>query len=223
MWLDEYYLHHLVLLYPKTPSPLNKYTTNQSSISPSFFLFLAFTLAVQLIPSRHLVPGYPSMVWWHSKKFCKLSVQFSHLVASNALRPHGLQHSRIPCLSPTPGAYSNSCPLGQWSHPTISSSVIPFSYPYNGSQHQGLFKWVRSSHQVATVFEVSASASVLPMNIQGWFPLGWTGSISLQSKGLSKVSLTLQFKAPILQHLIFFIIQFSHPYMTTGKTIALTR
>ena len=107
----------------------------------------------------------------------------------------------------------------QPSHPLSSPSPTT----YNGSQHQGLFKWVRSSHQVATVFEVSASESVLPMNIQCWFPLGWMGSISLQSKGLSRVSPMPQFKAPILQHSVFFIIQLSHPYMTTGKTIALTR
>ena len=80
------------------------------------------------------------MVWWHSKKFCKLSVQFSHLVASNSLRPHGLQHARIPCLSPTPGAYSNSCPLGQWCHPTISSSLIPISYQLQWFPASGSFQ-----------------------------------------------------------------------------------
>ena len=96
------------------------------------------------------------------------SVQFSCSVMSNCLRPHGLQHARLPCPSTTPGACSNSCPSCWWCHPTISSSVIPFS-----SCPQSL--------------PASASASVLPMNIQDWFPLGLTGWISLQSKGLSRV------------------------------------
>ena len=102
------------------------------------------------------------------------SVQFSCSVMSDSLRPHGLQHARLPCPSPTPRAYSNSCPLSQWCHPTISSSVIPFSAHLQSFQHQGLFQWVSSSHQVAKVLGVSASPSVLPMNIQDWFPLGWT-------------------------------------------------
>ena len=90
---------------------------------------------------------------------------------------------------------------------------------FNLSQHQGLFKWISSSHQVAKVLGVSASASVPPINIRGWFPLGGTGWISLQSKGLSRIFS----KASILRHSAFFIVQLSHPYMTTGKTIALTR
>ena len=118
-------------------------------------------------------------------KYC--TVQFSRSVVTDSLRPHGLQHSRPPCQSPTPRVYSNSCPLSPWCHPTISSSVVPFSPPFNLSQHQGLFQWVSSSHQVAKVIGVSASASVLPMNIQDWFPLGWTGWISVLSKGLSRV------------------------------------
>ena len=98
-----------------------------------------------------------------------------------------LQHARLPCPSPTPRTCSNSCPLSRWCHPTISSSVVPFSPRFNLSQHQGLFQWVSSSHQVAKVIGVSASASVLPMNIQDWSPLGWIGWISLQSKGLLRV------------------------------------
>ena len=90
----------------------------------------------------------------------------------------------LPCPSPTPRVYSNSCSLSRWCHPTISSPSPP---AFSLSQHQGLFKWVSSSYQVAKVLEFSASASVLPMNIQDWFPLGWTGWISLLSKGLSKV------------------------------------
>ena len=113
--------------------------------------------------------------------------QFSRSVVSDSLQPHGLQHSRLPCPSPTPGAYSNSCPLSRWCYPTVSSSVIPFSsclqsFPASGSfQMSQLFAWGGQSTGV------SASASVLPMNTQDWFSLGWTGWISLQSKGLSSL------------------------------------
>ena len=116
------------------------------------------------------------------------AVQFSHSVVSNSLRTHELQHTRPPCPSPTPVVYPNSCPSSRWCHPAISSSVIPFSscplsLPASGSFPMSqLFAWDGQS------IGVSASASVLPMNIQGWFPLGWTGWISLQSKGLSRVS-----------------------------------
>ena len=96
---------------------------------------------------------------------------------SSSLQPHGLQDARLPRPLWTPGAYSNSCPWSQWCHPTVSSSVILFSLALNLSQYQGLFQWVTG---------VSASASVLPVNIQDWFPLGLTGLISLQFKGLSK-------------------------------------
>ena len=98
---------------------------------------------------------------------------------------------------------------------TLSSPSLP---AFNLSQHQDLFKWVSSSHQVAKVLGVSASTSVLPMNAQDWFPLGWTGLISLQSKGLSESS-----EASILWRSTFFMAQLSHPYMTTGKTVASTR
>ena len=114
------------------------------------------------------------------------SVQFSHSVMSDALRPYGLQHTRLPCPSPTPRVYSNSCPLSWWCHPTISSSVVPFSclqsFPASGSyQMSQLF--ASGGQNIG----LSASTSVLPMNTQDWFPLGWTGWISLQSKGLSRV------------------------------------
>ena len=82
-----------------------------------------------------------------------ISVQFSHSVISDSLQPHGLQHARLPCPSPTPGAYSNSCPLSWWCHPAISSSVVPSPPASNLSQHQGLFRWDSSSHQVAKVLE----------------------------------------------------------------------
>ena len=106
---------------------------------------------------------------------------------SDSLRPHESQHARPPCPSPTPGVYSNSCPSSQWCHPAISSSVVPFSscpqsLPASGSFPMGqLFSWGGQS------IGVSASASVLSMNTQDWSLLGWTGWISLQSKGLSRV------------------------------------
>ena len=115
------------------------------------------------------------------------SVQFSRSVMSNCLRPHESQHARPPCPSPTPGVHSNSCPSNRWWHPVISSSVIPFSsypqsLPASGSFPMSqLFAWGGQS------IGVSASASVLPMSTRDWSPLGWTGWISLQSKGLSRV------------------------------------
>ena len=115
------------------------------------------------------------------------TVQFSHSVVSDSLQPHESQHARPPCPSPTPGVYSNPCPSSRRCHPAISSSVVPFSscpqsLPTSGSfPISQLFAWGGQS------IGVSASASVPPKNTQDWFPLGWTGWISLQSKGLSRV------------------------------------
>ena len=147
-----------------------------------------------------------------------LSVQFSRSVVSNSSWPHGPQHARPPCPSPTPGLNSNSCPLSQWCYSTISSSVVPFSsclqsFPASGSFPMSQF--FTSGGQSIT--GVSASASVLPMNIQDWFPLGWTGWISLQPRDSQESSPTPQFGTQLS------IVQLSHPYRTTGKTIALTR
>ena len=121
---------------------------------------------------------------WHDAVQQSVS-QFSHSVMSSFLQPHGLQHARLPCPSPTPRAYSNSCPLNWGCHPTISASAIPFSclqyFPASGSFQMSQF-FALGGQSIG----VSASASVLPMNIQDWFPLGWTGWISLLSKGLSR-------------------------------------
>ena len=123
------------------------------------------------------------------------SVQFSHTVVSDFLWPHGLQHARLPCPSPTPGVYSKSCPLSRWCHPTISSSVVPFSSHLQSFPASGSFPKSQFFTSGGQNIGVSASKSVLQMNIQDWFPLGWTGWISLQSKGLSRVfSNTTQFK-----------------------------
>ena len=116
------------------------------------------------------------------------SVQFSHSVVSDFLWPHGLQHIRFPCPSPTPGVYSNSCQLSRWYHPIISSSVVPFSSHLQYFPASGSFQMNQLFASVGQSIGVSASASALPKNIQDWFPLEWwTGWISLQSKGLSRV------------------------------------
>ena len=111
------------------------------------------------------------------------------------LRPHGLQHARPPCPLPTSRVYSNSCPLSRWCHPTISSSVLPFSSHLQSFPASGSFPMSQLFVSGGQSTGVSASASVLPMNIQNWFPLGWTGWISLQSNGLLRVSPTPQFKS----------------------------
>ena len=200
------------------------------------------------------------------------SVQFSCSVVSNSLRPRELQHARSPCPSPTPRVYSNSRPSSQWSHPTISSSIVPFSSCLQSFPASGSFPISQLFKSGGQSIGVSASASALPMNIQDWSPLGWTGWISLLSKGLSRVSsnttvqnlqffgtqLSLEKKMATHSSILawktpqtekrgwatdhgvtksqtqlkwlnthtktaFFIVQLSYPYMTTGKTIALTR
>ena len=147
--------------------------------------------------------------WW--------SWSFSHSVVSDSLQLHGLQHTRLPCPSPCPRACSNSCPLSQWCHPTISSSVIPFSSWFQSFPASESFpmSWLVASggESIGT----SASASVLPMNIQDWFPLGLTGLISLQSNGLSSLLQHHSSTASVLWCSAFFMVQLSYPYLTAGK------
>ena len=150
------------------------------------------------------------------------SVQFSHSVLSDSLRPHEPQHARPPCPSPTPGVYPNSCPLSRWCYPTICSSVVPFfscpqSFPASGSfQMSQLFAW--GGQRIG----VSASASVLPKNTQDWSPrMDWLDLLAVQ--GILKSLQHHSSKASILQCSAFLTVQLSHPYMTTGKTIALIR
>ena len=123
----------------------------------------------------------------YSFKSYNSSIQFSCSVVSDSLQPHGLQHNKLPCPSPTPGVYSNSCPSSWECHPTILSSVIPFSSCLQSFPVSGSFPMSQFFTSGGQSTGVSASASILPMNIQDWFPLGWTGWISLQSKGLSRV------------------------------------
>ena len=140
---------------------------------------------------------------------------------SYSLRPHGLQHIRLPCPSVSPGLCPNSCPLSWWCHPTISTSVSLFSCPqfFPASRSFPMSRLFASGgHSI----RASASASILPMNIQGWFPLGLTGLISLQSKGISSLLQHHNSKASILWCSAFCMVQLSHPCMTTGKTITLT-
>ena len=131
-------------------------------------------------------------------------VRFSCSVVSDSLRPHELQHTRPPCPSPTPRVYPNSCPLSQWCHPTISSSVIPFSSCLQSFPTSGSFQMSQTFTSGGQNTGVSASTSVLPMNTQDWSPLGWTGWISLQSKGLSRV-----FSSTTVQKNQFFCTQLS--------------
>jgi len=150
-------------------------------------------------------------------------VQFSCLVVSDSSQSHESQHARPPCPSPTPGVHPNSCPSSRWCHPAISSSVVPFSscsqsLPVSESFPMGqLFAWGGQS------IGVSALASVLPKNTWDWSPSEWPGWISLQSKWCSSLLQHHSSKSSIRWCSALFIVQLSHPYMTTWKTIAITR
>ena len=145
------------------------------------------------IPHHNHTPHVSkSRVWRHLSIHSLLhpivsSVQFSRSFKFDSLQPLGLQHARLPCPSPTPGACSNSCLSSQWCHPTISSSVVPFSSCLQSCPASGSFPVSQFFTSGDQSIGASASASVLPMNTQDWSPLGWTGWISLQSKGLSRV------------------------------------
>ena len=157
---------------------------------------------------------------WSGMHWKFSSVQLLSCVWS--LQPHRMQHARLSCPSPTPGIYSNSCTLSWWCHPTISFFVIPFSaciQSFLASWSSWINQFFTSGGQ-----SIGVSASVLPMNIQDWFPSGLTGLISLQSKGLSRVlSKNHSSKTSILWCSAFFIVQLSHPYLTIGKATALSR
>ena len=135
---------------------------------------------------------------------CICSVQFSHSALSDSIRLHEPQHARPPCPSPTPRVYPNSCPLSRWCHPTVSSSVVPFSSCPQSFPASGSFQMSHLFTSGSQSIGFSASTSVLPMNTQDSSPLGWTGWISLQSKGLSRV-----FSNTIVQKHQFFGAQLS--------------
>ena len=147
---------------------------------------------------------------------------FTCSVISDSLQPHGLHHARIPCPSPTPGVCSNSCPPSRWCHPTISSSVVPFSSCLQSFPASGSFPMSRLLASSGQSIGASASASVLPMNIQGWFPFHIDCFDPLAVQGTLESS-TPQFKSINSLALSLLYIQLSHLYMTTGKTKALTR
>ena len=133
---------------------------------------------------------------------------------SDSLQHHGLQHSRPPCPSPAPRVYSNSRPLSEWCHPTISSSLVPSPPSFNLSQQQSLFKMSQFFTSGGQNIAVSASTSVFPMNIQYWFPLGWTDWISFQSKELSRT-----FSNTTVQKHQFFGVQFLYSPALTYRHI----
>ena len=142
-----------------------------------FWNSVAFSMIQQMLAIWSLVP----------LPFLHGSVQSSRSIMSNSLQPHELQHARPPCPSLTPGVHPNSCPSSRWCHPAISSPVAPFSFCPQSLPASGSFPMRQLCAWGGQSIGVSASASVLPMNIQDWFPLGWTGWISLQSKGLERV------------------------------------
>ena len=197
-------LHHSeTLTWNSTASWPQALHTSDTPLQLTFFLIRLFFLNLSIVALH-------------------CCVVFSRLVLSNSLRPLGLQPARLPRPSLSPGVCSNSCPLSYWSHPTISSSVVPFSsypqsFPASGSFPMS---WLFTSGGQS--IGASVSASVLPVNVQGWFPLGLTGLISLQSKGHSRVfsSTPVQKHQSLMLRLLYGPI--SHLYMTTGKTIALT-
>ena len=141
------------------------------------------------------------------------SAHFNCSVVSDSLWPHGLQHTKLPCPSPIPWAYSNSCPSSWWCHLTISSSVIPFSSFLQSFPASRSFPMIPLFASGGQNIGASASASVLPMNIQDWFPLGLTGCPCCP-RDSQEYSLTPQFKSINSSVLSFFIVQLSHPYMT---------
>ena len=151
------------------------------------------------------------------------SVQFSFSIVSDSLWPHELLQARPPCPSPTPGVHPNPCPLSRWCHSTISSSIVPFSSCPQSFSASRSFPMIQLFASGGQSIRVSASISVLPMNTQDWSPSGWTGWISLQSKGLSRVFPNTTVQKHHSSVLSFLLVQLSHPYVTTGKTIALTR
>ena len=152
------------------------------------------------------------------------SVQFSRSVMSDSLGPHESQHARPLCPSLTPGVRSDSRPLSRWCHPTISSSIVPFSSRLQSFPELGSFPVSQFFASGGQRIGASASTPMTPMNIQDWFLLGLTGFDLLAILGtLKRLLQHHSSKASMLRCSAFFIVQLSHPYMTTGKTIALTR
>ena len=153
-----------------------------------------------------------------------LSVQFNHSVMPISLEPHELQHARPPCLSPTPGVYSNSCPLSQWCHPTISSSIIPISSSFQFFPASGFFPMSQFFASGSQRIGVSALASVLPMNTQRLisFSMDWLDLLAVQGT-LKSLLQHHSSKASILRCSVFFIVQLSHPYISSVQFSSVTQ
>ena len=196
---DDLLNHNLILSYCSTLTlfhiSLTKYQSHIRTFRPvrcwfSFSFDLIFKFLFQSL-SYNCV-GFPAdsltcQSRSHVESLCSVSSQFSPSVMSDSLWPHGLQHAWLPCPSPTPRAYSNITPSSRWWHPTFLSSVVPFSSCLQSFPASGSFQMSQFSASGGQNIGISASASALPMNSQDWSPLGWTGWISLQSKGLSRV------------------------------------
>ena len=184
---------------------LNNWTTrevlssslNKSNDSPAVWTFhihwkpeALVCVEPPLLWSPSILPssayGFNSVLFYCLLFSSSCAVQFSCSVVSVSWWPHVLQHARLPCSSPTPGACSNSCPSSRWCHPTISCSIILFSSCLQFFPASGSFPMSQYFPSGGQTVGASVSVSVLPVNIQEWFPLGWTGLISLQSKGLSR-------------------------------------
>ena len=155
----------------------------------STWMWSNLSLITSFLPVRwnvlDLICVFPAL--YGESTVCPRTVQFSHSVLSNSLWPYEPYHARPPCPSPAPRVHPNLCPLSRWCHPTISSSVVPFSSCPQSFPESGSFQMSQLFASGSQSTGVSASTSVLPMNTQDWSPLGWSGWISLQSKGLSRV------------------------------------
>ena len=184
-----------------TNKHVKRYSTSLANLQTETTMRCYFTHT-----RKTIVKMINSKCWWGRGEIetNTASVQFSCSVESDSLWHREPQHTRPPCPSPTPGVHPNPCPLSRWCHPTISSSVVAFSSCPQSFPASGSFQMSQLFTSGGQSPEVSASASVLPMNTQDWSPLGWTGWISLQSKGLSRV-----FSNTILQKHQFFGTQLS--------------
>ena len=190
--------------------------------SPLFAWSISYQWQVLCKVCQHPRWLHPPSVWWCVFVFPVRSggANVQSLSHVQLLATHELQHTRLPCPSVFPRVCSSSCPVSWWSHPIISSSFLlspPALISFPASQSFLTSQLFTSGGQS---IGASASASVLPMNIQGWFPLGLTGLISLLSKGLSRVFSRIDLKASILQHSVFSMVQLSHPHVTPRKAKA---
>ena len=160
---------------------------NANSQVPPYQTYQILQVLAPVMNSKNILEDFNTYSILRTSTLNWFSVQYSRSIVSDSLWPHESQHVRPPCPSPTPGVHSNSCPSSRWCHPAISSSVVPFSSRPQSLPASGSFPMSQHFASGGQSIGVSASTSVLPMNTQDWSPLGWTGWISLQTKGLSRV------------------------------------